>query len=276
MTASADAVSSEAVLRAPRVLEPSRGLLEALTRCAAVRKELRELDGMRNSENAEEEVPLFGARSREPVVDLAALVLLEREMGCVLQDDLLVLLAVRDPVARTFTGLHDLASVGDAEDAGAYESETHACIAMAYSDPIAEMVDGAHGGAYVHLWVPRGSAPSATVVVSTGDPSEGTEMTVGEYLMQRLDEAVSAGWLGAYGEKRVALLRTPARLQGSAPAPVLQGKRMRVRHARFGEGTVVETNHDGEEVKAVVAFADGQRTLMMRFLTVQEADEAPV
>ncbi len=73
---------------------------------------------------------------------------------------------------------------------------------------------------------------------------------------------------GAVADARAAAVRVEeARLWLSS---LLKGTPRRVRHAKFGDGTVVSADDGGSEPKLVVDFAVGRKTIARRFLEAIE------
>ncbi|MBA2542262.1 MAG: DUF4240 domain-containing protein [Deltaproteobacteria bacterium] len=71
---------------------------------------------------------------------------------------------------------------------------------------------------------------------------------------------------GALADAREAAHRVPeARTWIESLAP---GTPRRVRHTKFGDGAVVSIDKSGSEVKLVIDFADGRKTIAMRFVEV--------
>jgi len=238
--------------RTPRTIVPSASLLEALSLCGP----------------AALSIPARGTRRARPQVRLSHLARTEEEIGARLHDDVLALLAIGDPIARLLTGIESTMSIAEAaEDREAPEG--HVRIAMVYSDPIGELVDGAHGGPYFDLFAPRApDGEAAAILVATDGQLDGArEHTLGGFVIAALDEAVGRGQLAAYGTPRAIPLEPAPRLVGSAKPRSQKRSSDRVTHPKFGEGVVISRIGQGEEEKAVVAFAGGERTLLTRFLT---------
>nr|MDQ3037025.1 hypothetical protein [Myxococcota bacterium] len=138
--------------RSPRPLAASASLLDALSLC----------------EIAARHLPVRGGRRAKPVLSLSHVVRVEEEISAHLHDDVLVLLALGDPVARLMTGLASTMSIAEAaEDADTPEGYVR--ISRVYSDPIGELVDGAHGGAYLDVLVPRAPTGDAAQVLVARD-----------------------------------------------------------------------------------------------------------
>lgn len=209
------------------------------------------------------------------MLSLVVLDRLEAEIGARLHDDILVQLALRDPIVELFTGIGDPSAIADAADE--HEApEGWVCISTVYSDPVGERVAGAHGGAYYYLAVPREpSSGEARILVGADGLDAHAEVaadeadTLSTFLHQAFHEASSA----EHGE-RCSFVR-PERAEPLVPVPALiEGRRLKrrdgageaVTHPKFGAGTVVRREGGGEHEKLVVRFADGERTLLARFV----------
>ena len=189
----------------------------------------------------------------------------EQEIGAELPDDVLVLLAIGDPVARIATGLASLESLLDvSETVLEIDDEEHAgrwiAIARVGSEPFAELMTGAPSAHELLLCIPETRGKSV-LVVSGRRPRETTSL--GAFI----DDAVR-GEL-RHLEKWPEVL-DEARERADAPEAVMvedgvdeRKEPPRVRHERFGRGDVIETHED----KLLVRFDDGvTRKLLARFL----------
>lgn len=244
--------------RTPRQLEPSPGLLRVLDKC-----------------NGATVTGLDGGRRSSPEVSLATLERIEGELGVSLDDDVLVVVAVADPLMRLLSGIEDVNSVADAADEHP-APEGYACIAVVYSDPVGELVAEAHGAAYLHLAAPTNPTDEQghLLVCNDGYWDAARETTLAELVDEQLHAACSGEWqehiaLGGEGEPRE--LDPPASLvPGHAlelpDAPVGD----RVTHPKFGEGEVIDRTGDGDQEKVRVRFADSERTLLARFVSPVE------
>jgi len=242
--------------REPRPLVASPSLLRALGACGAT-----SIDRLR------------GSRKKKPTLSLVALRRLEEEIGARLHDDVLVLLALRDPVVELFTGIGEVRSIADAADE--YEApDGWVCISMVYSDPVGELVAGAHGGPYYFLAVPREPEGDEARVLVGLDGLDRTEPgDTGETLCDFIDRALHEAGAGEWQDS--CHIAPMGREQPLSPAPALvAGRRLklqtgageRVTHPKFGEGEVIRRMDDGEHQKIIVRFADGERTLLARFV----------
>lgn len=241
--------------REPRLLVPSASLLRALSVCAQT-----VVDRVR------------GSRKKSPTLSLASLERLEDELGVRLHDDVLTLLALRDPIVSLFTGIGALTDFGDASEHEAPEG--FVCLSVVYSDPVGERVAEAHGGPWYYLCVPIApTGPEAKVFVSTDgidpDPPDESE---GVTIEAFLDDAIHAARSGEWGEHvktgpaREEVLIPPPKLVAGKKLKLDRGTGERVMHTKFGEGTVVRRLDEGEHEKVVVRFADEERTLLSRFV----------
>ncbi|MCA9611701.1 MAG: hypothetical protein R3B99_05380 [Polyangiales bacterium] len=241
--------------REPRLLVPSASLLRALSVCAQT-----EVDRVR------------GSRKKSPTLSLASLEKLEDELGVRLHDDVLTLLALRDPIVAFFTGIGALNDFGDASEHAAPEG--FVCLSVVYSDPVGERVAEAHGGPWYYLCVPtEPTGPEAKVFVSTdGIDAEPPDESEGVTIEAFLDDAIHAARDGEWGEHvktasaRDDVLAPPPKLVAGRKLKLDRGTGERVTHAKFGEGTVIRRLDEGEHEKVVVRFADEERTLLSRFV----------
>lgn len=244
--------------RSPRPLIASASLLEALSLCAT----------------AARHVPARGARRVKPTLSVSHVVRVEEEIEAHLHDDVLVLLALGDPIARLMTGLASTMSIAEAaEDCEAPDGYVR--IAKVSSDPLGELIEGAHGGAYVDLFAPRAPTGDAAqlLVAYDGGLASAKPRTLGAFLVGALDQAVARGTLPGYGTPKPIPLVPQPRLAGSAKPRGTAKKppgSERVHHPKFGDGVVVTRIGDGPEQKLVIAFADGERTLLANRITVLE------
>ncbi len=241
--------------RTPRPLEPSQGLLRVLDKC-----------------NGATVTGLDGARRAAPEVSLATLNRIEGELGVRLDDDVLAVIAIGDPLIRLLSGIEDVNSIADAADEHP-APEGYRCIAIVYSDPVGELVAEAHGAAYHYLAAPcsPGQEQGQLLVCTDGDWDGAEETTLADFVDQQLHQACSGEWedhvtLGGEGEPRE--LEVPATLvAGHAlelpDVPVGD----RVSHPKFGVGEVVERSGEGDQEKVRVRFADRERTLLARFVS---------
>ncbi len=245
------AVSGAPNAREPRTLDASPALLRALAYC----------------DRAASVLPVRGRRASRPTLSLAHLERVEEEIGARLHDELLVLLALRDPVARLVTGIRDVLSI--AEAAEDHEGpDGYVCVSVVYSEPIAELVEGAHGAAYLSLFAPREpSGAEAEIVVSRDGFLDGAVTTT---LAELIDDALHEG-LASVEDARSVTRGEAAPLE-HAPRLVAGKKKRsaelvrRVAHPKFGVGTVLRRIGDGAESRLVIAFADRERTLLSRFV----------
>jgi hypothetical protein len=241
--------------RTPRTLVASKGLLEALSLCA----------------RAASHVPVRGARRARPTLSLSHVARVEDEIGARLHDDVLVLLAIVDPMARMLTGLASTMSIAEAaEDFDAPKGYVR--IATVYSDPIGELVDGAHGGAYVDVLAPRDPTgeEAQLLVAHDGHVERATRQTLSAFIVSALDDAVGRGALPSYGTPAATPLAPAPRLTGTAKprgAKKPPGTE-RAHHPKFGDGVVMARIGDGADEKLVIAFAGGERTLLASRVTL--------
>lgn len=218
---------------------------------------------------------LDGHRRASPEVSLATLERIEGELDLRLDDDILTVIALGDPLMGLLSGIEDVNSIADAEDQ--HEApDGYACISFVYSDPVGELVAEAHGGAYLFLAAAKrpGAEQGHLLICTDGQWDGAEETTIADFVDQQLHKACSGEWqeeiaLGGEGEPRE--LEVPAMLvRGHAlelpDAPVGD----RVTHPKFGEGEVVDRTGEGEQEKVRVRFADRERTLLARFVSPLE------
>lgn len=225
---------------------------------------------------------LRGSRKKSAALSLVALERLEKAIGARLHDDILVLLALRDPVAALVTGIGDVNSIADAADEHA-APDGWVCISVVYSDPVGELVADAHGGAYLYLAAeknPRGEEARILVGwdgLEHSDPGDDDEPgePLGAFIEQMLLEARSGEWRddvqGGAGRPE-PLDPQPTLVRGRSLQRKSAGEGL-VSHPKFGTGEVIERSGEGEEQKVVVKFADKQRTLLARFLQPHPAPD---
>ncbi len=245
--------------REPRPLVASPSLLRALNACAATT-----IKGLR------------GSRKKQPTLSLVALERLEDEIGARLHDDILVLLALRDPVVQLLTGIGDVNSIADAADDHP-AADGFVCISVVYSDPVGELVGDAHGGPYHYLTVPKHPEEDEAMILVSDDgvdteaPAEGEVLdeSLGAFIEQMLQDARSGEWRDAVvaGAGSLAPLDPqPTLVRGRRLQPKGGGAGLQVTHPKFGTGEVLEQNGEGPDQKVLVRFADKERTMLARFL----------
>ncbi len=194
----------------------------------------------------------------------------ERELGHALPDELLSLLAIGHPVAAIVTGIRDLSSILDAAENEIDTSEldddrTWLPVSMVYNEPLSEIVDGAHGGPYLTLCVPPGSREVPLPVLVLGGESP-LIAPLGKVIsdiirdeLSRLEPDVPIRPLASYTPPEPCIVEDrPAR--AAAPA-------RRVRHKKFGEGVVIDSEGDGPDARLTVDFVGiGRKKLVARFV----------
>jgi hypothetical protein len=212
----------------------------------------------------------------------------ERELGLTLPDDLLVAIASRATILRRALGLEKTAFLGMldvAEDENGSFPDGVVAISRVYSEPFAEALEGAHGGPshVLGLKRPGSSASNAIVVTDAGslggdDDEDDDTITIS---LPRFVRAKMQDWYSRDTAVWTTALKTAAKLPLIDPAfrPVIIGVAaatvaerhaplITVTHAKFGEGTVVETRVESGETKLVIDFASvGRKTLLERFVT---------
>ncbi|MBN2496074.1 MAG: hypothetical protein JXR96_15885 [Deltaproteobacteria bacterium] len=219
-------------------------------------------------------MPVRGARARRPVLSLVRLAHLEEEIGARLHDDVLALLAIRDPVAGMVTGIESLESVAEAaEDYTAPDGCVR--IGWVYSDPIGERMEGAHGGPYVDIVSSREpEGEEARVHIALDGQLEGAEeQSLGAYIEGVLTDALSGqrDALSILGNRAAVPLDPPPQLIAGVRPKAPEMECERGQHPKFGMGIVIKRLGSGRSAKVVVAFADQCRTILSRY--VQTIDD---
>jgi hypothetical protein len=241
------------VSRQARPLVASASLLEALSVCRA----------------ASAHVPVRGTRKRTPSLPLGQLFRCEEALGTELHDDVLVLVAIADPVAKLISGITGTVSIAEAAEEHS-SPKGWVCISAVADDPIGELTSGTHGGPHARIFVPKKPVgEAATVRVSVDGAQADEAVTLGAFIVSVLDAATSRGVLPRFGTPKREPLEGPPRLTG------VYGKRdkfarptgERVHHPKLGDGVVTARIGDGEAEKLVIAFEGGERTVLARFVT---------
>jgi hypothetical protein len=238
-------------MRIARPLMPSEGMQHVLRLVTVVR------DAARG--RGENEVIADTTPTGPGTLDIGALAAIEAELGTELHDDVLIVLAARIPMLTTATALaidKVLDRVGEAHPHDGWVS-----IAWVSDRPFEARRYPGHGGGLYDLYVPV-PARGVSVVAPDGffDAPVAFPVWVEDQLRPELGERND--WLDLR-EKLAAVADVPAfTLAGGAPE-VPQSTR-RVIHDKFGVGNVVHALDDGS--KLVIAFADGERTLLARFV----------
>jgi hypothetical protein len=212
----------------------------------------------------------LGGSFGEATLDVAAVHSIEAALGVTLPDDVLVVLAAREPNLLCATGLSLHGMPGCAREWSEGVPESHVAIADLYDEPFAAEGTDWHGGPREVIAVARSGERSSpdVLVVYDGAPSERT--TLGAFAREKL-----ADWFGQRDGWRGVLLREAAlpledasfrpALVGVVPAP--PAPRFVV-HPRFGRGRVVEERAGGAETKLVVDFETaGRKTVVARSVT---------
>lgn len=202
-----------------------------------------------------------------PTLSLERVLAIEQQLGAALPDDALALAASRSHLLRHATGF-SLDEVLDFADDERDLPDDHVAIAVVYSEPFAELYEGAHGGPFFTLAIRRGrkvSDPEVLLVTENGTPKPPTlaafaRARIEEWHRSR-NEASPLASAGAIDFVPV-LVATPARA-----APV---ERV-VDHPRLGRGRLLEERDD----KWVVAFDDGSTRTLLRSAFPQALPDAP-
>jgi hypothetical protein len=186
-----------------------------------------------------------------PSLALAKVQRIEAELECALPDDVLAVLATRAPMLRTATGLafDELLDVHDGWADGV--PDTHVAIAYVYGEPFAERFEGAHGGPYDVLAIPReGPVTRTEVLVLTDGRLPDAPTTLAAFATEKIE-----AWYQS-GTRSGDATRFEPRLVGE-PAPTATLRERWVTHPKLGRGRLLEVRDD----KWVVAFEAGTKTL---------------
>jgi hypothetical protein len=226
-----------------------------------MRRVLRLVSVVREAANARGEttVAADAALTGPGTVDIGALAAIEAELGAELHDDVLIVLAARIPMLTTATALSIdtvLDRIGEAHPRDGWVS-----IAWVSERPFEARRYPGHGGELYDLYVPV-PARAESVVAPGGFFETPIEFPVWVEDQLRPELGGRSDWLDLR-EQVAAMVDVPAfALSGGVPQ-VSQVTR-RVIHDKFGVGTVVRALDEGS--KLVIAFADGERTLLARFV----------
>jgi len=237
-------------MRVARPLVPSEGMRHVLRLITVVR--------VAAGARGETAVVADATPAGPSTLDIGALAELEAELGTELHDDVLIVLAARIPMLTTATALtidRVLDRLGEAHPHSGWVS-----IAWVSERPFEARRSG-HGGGLYDLYVPV-PARAESVVAPGGffDTPLAFPGWVEDQLRPELRER--SDWLDLRG-RLAAVTDLPAfALAGRVPEVPLPTRR--VIHDKFGVGTVVRALDDGS--KLVIAFADGERTLLARFV----------
>lgn len=214
-----------------------------------------------------------GATLGKATLDVAAVHAIEEELGATLPDDVLVVLALRDPDLNCATGLSLDAILDAAEDWAEGVPEDHVAIGYVYEEPFAEREEDAHGGAYQVIAVARRAQRSSPHVLVVRDGAVDEETTLAAFAREKIAAWYgkdSASWLGAL-QREAALPLVDESFQpalvGALRTPPAAPERF-VQHPKFGRGRVVETRTENGETKLVIDFESaGRKTLLSRFVS---------
>jgi len=270
-------------MRDPGPIPISKGLLQALHVCSSIRA----------FADAEEDLALareVSART-EPTLAAADVARVEAALDATLSSDLLALCALGVPAVEIGTGitLDGMASLAGQSFAAAIP-DGWVAIATLEADPYGAERDADHGAPVQVVCVDRdaGDGEPTVLVLPLLDEEdededaedeeerpEEVELPLGAFVREQLAVGYAnlRDWMailkatGDVEKKHPQLARFAPTLVGDgAPAAAADGRR--VRHAKFGEGTVLGEDHGGTEPKLTVAFdSAGTKTLFARFLT---------
>lgn len=236
-------------MRIARPLVPSEGMQRVLRLVSVVRNAARE--------RGENEVIADTTPTGPGMLDIGALSAIEAELGTELHDDVLIVLAARIPMLTTATALaidEVLDRVGEAHPHDGWVS-----IASVSDRPFEARRYPGHGGGICDLYVPVPARAESVVTTGRSKPVAFPEW-VEEQLSTELE--VRSDWLNLR-ERLAAVSDVPAFALAGGVSDVPQYTR-RVIHDKFGVGTVLHVLDNGS--KLVIAFADGERTLLARFV----------
>lgn len=212
----------------------------------------------------------------QPSLGLQEVERVEAEIGTRIPGEILALAALKDPIVELAIGLEGLESILDASEQsievtaagveGAAGKWTGLC--LAYSEPLAELFDGAHGGPYRGLAFRTGGAveasPLEVLVLEDDAPVE--VATLGEVLVETLSAGLRRQDLWSRVEREsLGPSEIEAVLVDNRTSRVAGPRR--VRHKTFGEGTVASVRGGGPEARATVDFdTAGRKLVLARFL----------
>jgi hypothetical protein len=210
---------------------------------------------------------------RSPTLNLARVQRIEEELGCALPDDVLVVLAVRSPMLECATSLslEDILEVGDDVWSRGVPDD-HVAIAAVYHEPFAERYEGAHGGPFDVISIPRTPTPASSIlVVNDGRPAE-EPTTLAAFAREKIEDWYRRreDWI-----RSVELAAQPwerkfePRLTG-APAAKPSAAERWVTHPKLGRGKLLEVRDD----KWTVEFASGTKVLKASVLVLEEVASA--
>ena len=239
-------------MRVAGPLVPSEGMRRVLRLVNAVREAA--------SARGETEVVVDVTPSGPGTLDVGALAAIEAELGTELHDDVLIVLAARIPMLTTATALaidRVLDRVGEADLPSGWVS-----IAWVSERPFEARRTRGHGGGLFDLCVPV-PARAESVVAPGGFFDAPLAFPGWAEDQLRLELGGRSDWLDLR-ERLAAVADVPAFALASRIPGVPLAAARRVIHDKFGTGTVVRELDAGN--KLVIAFADGERTLLARFV----------
>jgi hypothetical protein len=225
-------------------LHPSRELLELLRLARAIGKS-------------------FG----EATIDVGAVHAIETDLGATLGDDLLIIMATRDRDLACASGLDIETLLDVAEDEGEV-AEGYVAIARLDHDPLVARDDGAHGGAFQTVGIPRpGDRTSGKIMVDAVAETNIASFARDNFMswLRRNDN-----WVGIMTREK------SLPLEDETFKPALTGKLVvkakaperTVAHPKFGRGKVVEEKTDAGDLKLVIDFESaGRKILLAKFVT---------
>lgn len=199
---------------------------------------------------------------------------LERELDSSLPDELLAVLALRDPIVAVATGLSGLDAVLDvAEKVVELDDEAFAgtwiAVSRVSAEPFTELLGSAHGTSQLELCVRKDADPGGEAELLVLEDDRPRQLLplgelIGDVLRSELRH--HDAWQSALAtERELASFRPSAELVEDRPAR--HEPSPRVHHQKFGAGRVVESDGGGPDAKLTVRFADGTtRRLLARYV----------
>jgi hypothetical protein len=224
-------------------LHPSRELLELLRLARAIGK-------------------TFG----EATIDVGAVNAIEQDLGATLGDDLLIIMATRDRDLACASGLNIETLLDVAEDEGEV-ADGYVAIARIEHDPLVARDDGAHGGAFQTIAIPRPGDRTSGKITIDGVAETNIAAFARDNFMAWLRR--NDNWVGIMTREKLLPLEDetfkPA-LTGKVFAKAALPERI-VAHPKFGRGKVVEEKTDAGDLKLVIDFESaGRKTLLAKFV----------
>ncbi len=206
---------------------------------------------------------------------LNGLVAIESEFGMKLHDDIVALLAFRDPVLELFTGLTLDGIAQAAEELSDGELHARVGISRVYHEPVGEYREGLHGGPYLEFFTTRRPARNeARIWVHeeghwwTSNETEehadrGAPFTLSSLLVTMIERELREEILTNVP------VAVPERIPFLIAADSVCEQHPKIIHPKFGQGSLLRRIGDGPNAKLVIDFDGTERTIAARF--VEEA-----